>query len=91
VFTTGPAVVFISIAFGMMDDTWRLTLYGIGGFAFNILAFVLPAVYYLEQFHFTPVKWGVAALLILVLWLFMAACSAYRMVIGAIEVYAGGE
>jgi hypothetical protein len=56
VLTMGTAVVFMSIAFSMMDDTWSLTLYGIGGFAFNILAFVLPAVYYLAQFHFTSVK-----------------------------------
>jgi amino acid permease len=88
---SGVAIVFMSIAVSMMDDTWSLTLYAIGGLAFNTLAFILPSLYYLVQFRFILWKWGVAAVLVLVFGLFILGSSLYEFVIDMIELSGGGE
>jgi amino acid permease len=75
---------------GMMDDTWSLTLYAIGGFAFDILAFILPAVCYLAQFRFISVKRGAVAVLVLVFGLFILGSSLHRFAVDIIEPSGGG-
>jgi hypothetical protein len=84
VFTTGIAIVFMSIGVSMMDDMWSQTLYTLGGFAFDLLAFILPAVYYLAQFRFASVKWGVVAVLVLVFGLFILGSSLHGFVLDMI-------
>jgi hypothetical protein len=89
--TTGIAIVFMSMGVSMMDDTWSLTLYAIGGFAFNILAFILPAVCYLVQSVFISVKRGAVAVLVLVFGLLILGSSWHRFAVDMIEPSGGGE
>jgi amino acid permease len=91
VLTTGIATVFMSIGISMMDESWSLMLYAIGGFAFNMLAFIVPAVYYLAQFRFKSVKWGAVAVLVLVFGFFVLASSFHGFLADMIELAEGGQ
>jgi amino acid permease len=60
------AMTFVYISLNLIGDFMMSLMYEIGSIAFSLLAFVLPPVFYLAQHKFSNVRWGVAALFVLV-------------------------
>jgi hypothetical protein len=63
----GLAVCLFCVGINLMDDVWNITIYQLGSIAFNLLAFVLPPIYYLIQFQFRNLKWGAVSVILLCL------------------------
>jgi hypothetical protein len=67
---TLPVVCIVIIG----DDACDLS-YNLAAIAFGLLGFVLPPIYFLMQFRFRYVKWGVMAVIVLLFGLGMLAIS----------------
>jgi hypothetical protein len=83
---TGLAVCLFSVCMNLFDDVWNLALYQLGSIAFNILAFVLPPIYYLVQFRFRNIKWGAVSVVLLCLGVGLLALSVQAFVRDMIEL-----
>jgi hypothetical protein len=70
-FCANVALGFVAIWLNSMEQKWTNFMYDLGSVAFTLLAFVLPPVFYLRQFQFRYVTWGVVAVIVLALGLMM--------------------
>jgi hypothetical protein len=84
-FMASIAMTLPVMCINIMGRKWGLFLYDLGSICFAVLGFVLPPVYFLVQFRFGYVKWGLLASGVLILGLIMFMVSIVAMIQGFIN------
>ena len=74
-FVSGITVILLSISLNFIDEIVTVVFDLIASIAMIILVFLLPAIYYLKQYKFSSIPWGILSIILLVIGLSVGICT----------------
>jgi hypothetical protein len=82
---TAACAALIAVTVNFTNEYVELIWYNIAGFAYALLAFVFPGLFYFVQFRFRVMRWGVFSCVIIVLGAFVFVLTLIGLVQSLIE------